>query len=132
MAFIAAFLIITGYSLQKNTYKGGIKALRWANYNRIKPDLDFISSQKDDVVVVSLPYIAMELSYLFDQRHFFLAPDDNSLQKLQLLLKAHGVRGYTYIYDIRVPGNQPPMLKTMGPVRTDERGDFYYEHYTIE
>ncbi len=131
-AFIAVLLFITGYSFYRNSYKGGIKTLRWENYNRIKPDLDFISSQKDEVVVVSLHYIAMELGYLFDKKYFFLAPDDNSLQKLQSLLKAHGVRGYTYVYDIRVPDNQPPMLKNMGlPVRTNERGDFYYEHYTI-
>ncbi|HVW59806.1 MAG TPA: hypothetical protein VHC48_07220 [Puia sp.] len=133
MAYIVPLVLITAYSFYRNSYKGGIKTLRWENYNRIKPDLDFITSQKDDVVVVSLPYVAMELGYLFDKKYFFLAPDNNSLQKLQSLLKAHGVHGYTYIYDIRVPGNQPPMLKNMGvPVRTDERGDFYYEHYTIQ
>jgi hypothetical protein len=133
IAFIATLFLVTAYSFYRNTYKGGIKTLRWENYNRIKPDLDFISSQKDDVVVVSLPYIAMELGYMFDKKYFFLAPDDNSLQRLQSLLKANGVHGYTYIYDIRVPNNQPPMLKAMGlPARTDERGHFYYEHYTIQ
>jgi len=133
IVFIATLFLITGYSFYRNTYKGGIKTLRWENYNRIKPDLDFINSQNDDVVIVSLPYIAMELGYMFDKKYFFLAPDDNSLQKLQSLLKANGVHGYTYIYDIRVPGNQPPMLKARGlPTRTDERGHFYYEHYTIQ
>jgi len=128
-----ALFIITGYSFYRNTYKGGIKTLRWENYNRIKPGLDFISSHKDDVVVVSQHYIAMELGYLFDKRYFFLAPDDNSLQKLQSLLKANGVSGYTYIYDTRIPDNQPPMLKNRAaPTRTGEKGDFCYEHYTIQ
>ena len=106
--------------------------MRWENYKRITPALTFIDSHKGDVVVVSQHYIAMELGYLFDKRHFFLAPDDNSLQKLQSLLKANEVHGYTYIYDTRIPGNQPPMLKNRGvPIRPDETGDFYYEHYMI-
>ena len=78
----AIVLLITAYDFQHNTYKGGIKTLVWENHHRISPDIDYVNQQPGNVVIVSFPYIAMELGYLFDKKYFFLAPDDSSLQKL--------------------------------------------------
>lgn len=130
-ALLALLLFCSGYSLYLNTYKGGIMTLRRENFYRIKPDLDFITQQKSNVVIVSFPYIAMELGYLFNDKYFFLAPDDSSLRRLLPLLKTNGIHEYTYIYDKRVPDNQPLLLKSLAlPIRA-ENGDFYFEHYPI-
>lgn len=125
-------ILFIGYSFQRNTYSGGIKTLRWENYNRISPTLNFLNRQHSKVVIVSFPYIAMETAYLFDQKYYFLAPDDSSLHKLLPLLKNQGIHDYTYIYDKRVPDNLPHMLKdTSVDLHHTEKGDFYFANYTI-
>jgi hypothetical protein len=128
---VVLLVICIGFSAYLNTYLGGVRTLRWENQTRIKPDIDFITHQKGNVVIVSFPYIAMELGYLFDDKNFFLAPDDSSLRRLLPLLKTQGIRDYTYIFDKRVPGNQPLLLKSFGLPMRPENGDFYFEHYTI-
>ncbi|HEV3411774.1 MAG TPA: hypothetical protein VG101_04805 [Puia sp.] len=127
----AIILAMAAYSFQHNTYKGGIKTLVWENHHRISPDIGFLNQQPGRVVVVSVPYIAMELGYLFDQKYFFLAPDDSSLHQLLPLLKQQGVKEYTYIYDVRVPNVKPAMLTDTLPNWPRENGDFEFHEYPI-
>jgi len=127
----AITLAMVAYSFQHNTYKGGIKTLVWENHHRISPDIGFLNQQPGKVVVVSVPYIAMELGYLFDQKYFFLAPDDSSLHRLLPLLKQQGVKEYTYIYDVRVPNVKPAMLTDTLPNWPRENGDFEFHEYPI-
>jgi hypothetical protein len=125
-------VLFAAYSFDRNTYKGGIKTLRWENYHRISPSMNFIQQQQSKVVVVAYPYIAMELGYIFDQQYFFLAPDDTSLSRLLPQLKAAGVHEYTYIYDVRVPNFRPKMVADTAAVWPREMGDFEFKEYTIE
>ncbi|HEY4061663.1 MAG TPA: hypothetical protein VGM30_07170 [Puia sp.] len=128
---LAAVILCTGFSFYLNTYKGGIKTLRLQNAERVKPDLDFIGPQNGKVVIVSQPFIAMDLGYLFDKDYFFLAPGNDSLRRLLPLLKAQGIREYTYISYAPIP-DQPSMLKNNNIPPRPEPGDFRYENYTIE
>jgi hypothetical protein len=73
----------------------------------------------------------MELGYLFDNKYFFLAPDDSSLNNLLPQLKQNGVTRYTYIYDVRVPGTRPKMLTDTVPDWPRDNGDFEYREYRI-
>jgi hypothetical protein len=118
-------------TFQHNTYKGGIKTLVWENHHRISPDIKFLNGQTGNVVIVSFPYIAMELGYLFDQKYFFLAPDDSSLHRLLPQLKQQGIHQYTYIYDVRVPGVKPTMLTDTLDTWPRENGDFEFREYAI-
>jgi len=127
----AIILLIAAYSFQHNTYKGGIKTLVWENHHRISPDLNFLNQTPGKVVIVSLPYIAMELGYLFDDKYFFLAPDDSSLNRLLPQLKQQGIRGYTYIYDVRVPDVKPKELTDTFPDWPRDYGDFEFREYPI-
>lgn len=127
----AIILGITAYAFQHNTYKGGLKTLVWENHHRISPSMNFINNQPGKVVIVSLPYIAMELGYIFDDKYFFLAPDDSSLNKLLPQLKQQGVTQYTYVYDVRVPDTKPKMLTDTVPNWPRDYGDFEYREYTI-
>ena len=124
-------VLMAAYSFQHNTYKGGIKTLVWENHHRITPAMNFINQQPGNVVIVSLPYIAMELGYLFDQKYFFLAPDDSSLRRLLSQLKQQGIHEFTYIYDVRVPAVRPAMLTDTLPNWPRDNGDFEYRHYSI-
>jgi hypothetical protein len=94
--------------------------------------MNFINRQQSKVVVVSYPYIAMELGYIFDRNYFFLAPDDSSLHRLLPQLKAAGVHEYTYIYDVRVPNVRPKMVADTVAGWPREMGDFEFKNYTIE
>jgi len=125
-------VLFAAYSFDRNTYKGGVKTLRWENYHRISPSMNFINRQQSKVVVVSYPYIAMELGYIFDRNYFFLAPDDSSLHRLLPQLKAAGVHEYTYIYDVRVPNVRPKMVADTVAGWPREMGDFEFKNYTIE
>jgi hypothetical protein len=127
----AIILLIAAYSFQHNTYKGGIKTLVWENQHRISPDLNYLKQTPGKVVVVSLPYIAMELGYLFDDKYFFLAPDDSSLNRLLPQLKQQGIRQYTYIYDVRVPTIKPTELTDTIPDWPHDYGDFEFREYSL-
>jgi hypothetical protein len=129
--FLTILVLFTAYSFQHNTYKGGVKTLVWENHHRISPSINFINNRPGDVVIVSLPYIAMELGYLFDNKYFFLAPDDSSLNTLLPQLKKNGVTRYTYIYDVRVPGTKPKMLTDTVPDWPRDNGDFEFREYRI-
>jgi hypothetical protein len=133
--YYTGLLVVLGicsvFSLYLNTYRGGIKTLRRQNFERIKPDLDFVGSQNGKVVIVSQPFIAMDLGYLFDKDYVFLASNDTSLRRLLPLLKTQGIHEYTYIYFALLP-DQPPMLKNIPTPPRTESGDFHYENYTIE
>lgn len=100
-------LLCTAYSFEHNSYKGGIKDLRWAYLKRLEPALDILASKPGSVVIVSAPYIAYELGFLFDKSYFFLAPGDDSLRRLVPLLKRQGIHEYNYISDSRVPHSLP-------------------------
>jgi hypothetical protein len=124
-------LLIAAYDFQHNTYKGGIKTLVWENQHRISPDLNYLNQQPGKAVIVSFPYIAMELGYVFDDKYFFLAPDDSSLHRLLPQLKQQGIHQYTYIYDVRVPNVRPAELTDTIPGWPHEWGDFEYREYRI-
>ena len=104
-------LLCTAYSFYRNTYKGGMKELRWAYAQRVKPSLDIIAGKPGNVVVVYAPYMAYELGSLFNKKYFFLAPGDDSLRKLLPLLKKQGIHEFTYISDPRDPQSLPPSLR---------------------
>lgn len=125
------FMLTAAYCLEHNTYKGGIRTLVWENHHRISPDLNYLNQQPGNVVIVSFPYIAMELGYLFDKKYFFLAPDDSSLRQLLPQLKRQGVKQYTYIYDVRVPAVKPTMLTDTLPNWPRDNGDFEFREYAI-
>ena len=124
-------LLMAVYSFQHNAYKGGVRTLTWENRHRISPSMNFINNRPGNVVIVSLPYIAMELGYIFDEKYFFLAPDDSSLRKLLPQLKQQGITRYTYIYDVRVPGVHPRMLTDTVPNWPHDSGDFEFREYPI-
>jgi len=128
---LAILLLMTAYDAQHNTYKGGIKTLVWENRHRISPDLDFLNQQPGKAVIVSFPYIAMELGYIFDDKYFFLAPDDSTLHQLLPQLKQRGIRQYTYIYDVRVPHVKPASLTDTVPDWPRDFGDFEFREYAI-
>jgi hypothetical protein len=128
---LGIIVLMAAYSFQHNTYKGGIKTLVWENHHRITPAMNFVNRQTGNVVVVSFPYIAMELGYLFDQKYFFLAPDDSSLRQLLPQLKQQGVHEFTYIYDVRVPSVRAAMLTDTLPNWPRENGDFEFREYQI-
>ena len=129
---LAIVLVFAAISFRRNTYNGGVKTLYWENHHRISPSMNFVQQQPSKVVVVAYPYIAMELGYLFDQRYFFLAPDDSSLHRLLPLLKAKGVREYTYIYDVRRPLVRPKMLTDTVAGWPKDQGDFEFRKYLIQ
>lgn len=124
-------VLMTAYDFQHNTYKGGIKTLVWENHHRISPDLNFLNRQPGKAVVVSFPYIAMELGFIFDDKYFFLAPDDSSLNHLLPELKHQGIHRYTYIYDVRVPIVKPASLTDTIPDWPRDLGDFEFREYAI-
>jgi hypothetical protein len=124
-------LLIAAYDFQHNTYKGGIKTLVWENQHRISPDLNYLNQQPGKAVIVSLPYIAMELGYIFDDKYFFLAPDDSNLNRLLPQLKQQGIHQFTYIYDVRVPNVKPAELTGTIPDWPREWGDFEFREYRI-
>lgn len=128
---IGVLLLIAAYTLQHNTYKGGLRAFVWENHHRIMPDLNYLNHRPGKVVVVSLHYIAMELGYLFDDKYFFLAPDDSSLNRLLPQLKKQGVSEFTYIYDVRMPYIKPASLTDTLRNWPHENGDFEYREYKI-
>jgi hypothetical protein len=129
---LAIVVLFAAISFKRNTYNGGVKTLYWDNHHRISPSMNFVQQQPGKVVVVAYPYIAMELGYIFDQRYFFLAPDDSSLRRLLPLLKARGVQEYTYIYDVRRPLVRPKMLTDTVARWPREQGDFEFRNYMIQ
>jgi len=128
--FIAAMIACVGFSFYLNTYKGGIKKLRDENYYRIKPSLDFVTQQKGNVVVLGAGYIAMELGYLFQEKYFFLADSDSSLNRLLPLLKQQGIHEFVYIYDVNSPKSLPSLLKNT-KISLPKKGDFSFSNYVI-
>ncbi len=127
----AIVILMAAYSFQHNSYKGGIKTLVWENQHRISPDLHYLNQTPGKVVIVSLPYIAMELGYTFDDKYFFLAPDDSSLNRLLPQLRQQGIHQYTYIYDVRVPNIKPKELTDTFPDWPRDYGDFEFREYPI-
>ena len=128
---LVAMIICTGYSFYLNSYKGGIKKLRYENYHRIKPSLDFVRQQKGDVVVIGAGYIAMELGYLFQEKYFFLADNDSSLNRLLPLLKQQGIHEFVYIYDVNSPKSLPSLLRNT-KINLPQKGDFSFSNYIIK
>jgi hypothetical protein len=128
---LGIIVLMTAYTFQNNTYKGGIRTLVWENHHRITPVMNFINQQPGNVVIVSFPYIAMELGYLFDRKYFFLAPDDSSLHRLLPQLKQQGIHEFTYIYDVRVPRVRPVLLTDTLPNWPRDSGDFEFREYPI-
>jgi hypothetical protein len=114
MGMVAASVLIIGYSFYLNTVKGGIRTLRQENYHRVKPSLDFIANRNTKTIVINAGYIAMELSYDFGERFFFLADNDQKLAALLDQLKASGIHEFIYIYDVNRDKGLPQILQKPG------------------
>jgi hypothetical protein len=132
-------LLILAYSFYHNTYSGGVRDLGWAYHGRVKPTMERFEKKQGNVVVVSDSYMVYEMGYLFDKNYFFMATGDDSLHRLLLLLKASGVREYTYIFNPRYPASQPKSLQDsttqrLWPLAAAKKikEEFYCTRYTIE
>ena len=121
---VLALIVCGGYSFYKNTYKGGIKTVRWENNHRIKPVLDFIDHQ-GEVVVIREGYIAMELAFDFETKYFFTAEDDIQLNSLIKKLKQQGIKAFTYVYDTNNIKVLPAIIQRV-TVPGSVKGDFGY------
>lgn len=113
--------------------------LGWAYGGRVGPTMERFEKKDGNVVVVSDPYMVYEMAFLFDRDYFFLASGDDSLHRLLPLLKANGVKEYTYIFNPRNPASQPASLRdstTRGlwtlAAEKKIREEFYCTKYTIE
>ncbi|HET6252577.1 MAG TPA: hypothetical protein VFE32_00820 [Puia sp.] len=131
-------ILITAYSFYHNTFSGGVRNLSWAYGGRVLPTMERFEN-KGNVVVVSDPYMVYEMGYLFDKDYFFLARGDDSLRRLLPLLKASGVREYTYIFNPRDPASQPKFLRDsttrrLWPLAAKKKimDEFYCTKYRIE
>lgn len=131
--------LIAAYSFYHNTFSGGVRDLSWAYRGRVKPTMERFEQKNGNVVVVSDSYMVYEMGYLFDKDYFFLASGDDSLQRLLPLLKASGVREYTYIFNPRNPASQPKSLRDsttrrLWPLAAKKkiRDEFYCTTYSIE
>lgn len=132
-------LLILAYSLYHNTYSGGVRDLGWAYRGRVMPTMERFEEKPGSVVVVSDSYMVYELGYLFDKDYFFMATGDDSLHRLLPLLKASGVREYTYIFNPRYPASQPKSLRDsttqrLWPLAAEKKikDEFYCKKYAIE
>ncbi|HXD76912.1 MAG TPA: hypothetical protein VN616_03840 [Puia sp.] len=137
--WLAAFvLLVTAYSFYHNSFSGGVRDLRWSYMRRVRPYLQRFEQKDGNVVVVSDAYMVYELGYLFDRDYFFLAEGDDSLRRLLPLLKAKGVREYTYIFNPRNPASQPSSLRDattrqLWPLAAKRkiRDEFYCRTYAL-
>ncbi len=136
---VVCIFLIAAYSFIHNTFSGGIKNLTWAYRGRVLPTEQRFEKKNGNVVVVSDPYMVYELGFLFDKNYFFVATGDDSLHRLVGMLKANGVREYTYIFNPRNPGSQPKSLRDSSTFylwalaagkRTEE--EFYCTKYSIQ
>jgi hypothetical protein len=126
------FLCIAGlYSAYLNSYKGGVKELRYGYYNRITPALNFVKTSPEQVVVVSSEHIPMELGAVFKEKFFFLAEDENALAGLREKLKQNDVERYIYINEFNTPPAYPNILT--GDSSTLKRiGTYYLGKYDLK
>jgi hypothetical protein len=132
-------VLIAAYSFYHNVFSGGVRDLGWAYRGRVEPTMERFEKKDGNVVVVSDPYMVYEMGYLFDRDYFFLASGDDSLRRLLPLLKANGVREYTYVFNPRNPASQPKSLRDsttrrLWPLAAGKkiRGEFYCTKYKIE
>jgi hypothetical protein len=131
--------LIGAYSFYHNAFSGGVRDLGWAYRGRVEPTMERFEKKDGNVVVVSDPYMVYEMGYLFDKDYFFLATGDDSLHRLLPLLKASGVREFTYIFNPRNPASQPRSLRDsvtrlLWPLAAGKkiRDEFYCTKYTLE
>jgi hypothetical protein len=132
-------VLIAAYSFYHNVFSGGLRDLSWAYGGRVEPTMERFEKKDGNVVVVSDAYMVYEMGYLFDKDYFFLASGDDSLRRLLPLLKANGVREYTYIFNPRDPASQPLSLRDsttrrLWPLAAAKkiREEFYCTKYKIE
>jgi hypothetical protein len=135
----ACIFLIAAYSLYHNMFKGGVRDIGWAYRGRVAPTMEQFEKKDGNVVVVSDPYMVYEMGYLFDKDYFFVASGDDSLHRLLPLLKASGVREYTYIFNPRNPASQPGSLRDsttrrLWPLAAGKKilDEFYCTKYTLE
>jgi hypothetical protein len=62
----------------------------------VKPALEYVRQQPEQVIVSGSEYIPMEMAADFGKRYFFWAESDSSFQRLIPLLKSQGVRECLY------------------------------------
>jgi hypothetical protein len=136
---VAGVLLIAAYSFFHNTISGGAKNLEWAYRGRVLPTMERFEKNDGSVIVVSDPYMVYELGWLFDRDYFFLAAGDDQLRRLLPMLKANGVREYTYIFNPRNPASQPESLRDsstqrLWPLAAERKiiEEFYCTKYRIQ
>lgn len=135
----ACIFVIAAYSFYHNTFSGGVRNLGWAYRGRVVPTMKRFQQKDGNVVVVSDSYMVYEMGYLFDKDYFFLATSDDSLKQLLPMLKANGVREYTYIFNPRNPASQPKSLRDSTTLRLwplaaakKVKDEFYCTTYSLE
>jgi hypothetical protein len=135
----ACVVLIAAYSFYHNIFSGGVRDMGWAYRGRVEPTMEQFEKKDGNVVVVSDPYMVYEMGYLFDKDYFFVASGDDSLHRLLPLLKASGVREYTYIFNPRNPASQPKSLpdsttRRLWPLAARKKilDEFYCTKYTLE
>jgi len=89
-------VMVTGYAFFLNTVLGGGFELWRGNQQRVKPALEYVRQQPEQVIVSGSEYIPMEMAADFGKRYFFWAESDSSFQRLIPLLKSQGVRECLY------------------------------------
>jgi hypothetical protein len=129
----AAFVLaaFTVYAFVLNSFAGGEKKLREANFHRVRPALDFVKGQPGDVIVVGSGYVPMEMGSIFNEKYFFLAQNDSALGRLQGLLRQQHIREYLYINQVDSAPRLPNLLlpgKESGLVK---QGNYYFARYAI-
>lgn len=134
---VTVLLVCTGYSFFLNTFQGGFNKLRWANYHRITPALEFVKQLDGNVIVVGSEYIPMELGSVFNEKYFFLAGNDSSFNKLVSVLKEQGIHECLYINQEELSPGLPNLLLKKPGIKVTEtglikKGNYYFAKYAIQ
>ena len=128
---VAALLILgAGYAFVLNSFFGGVEKLRQANFDRVKPAMEFVKQQPGNVIVVGSSYIPMEMGSLFDEKYFFLVERDSSLVVLHRLLKQQNIHNYLYINQQDSSLGLPNLLMGGGSGLV-RRGNYYFARYAV-
>jgi len=117
-------LMVTGYAFFLNTVLGGEYELRRGNQQRVKPALEYVRAQPEQVIVAGSEYIPMEMAADFSKRYFFWAESDSSFQRLVPLLKNNGVRECLYVSE----EDRWPVSGKGGLVK---KGNYYFVRFVI-
>jgi hypothetical protein len=125
--WLLVFMVIAvTFSFYENTIRGGL-ALSRDHYQKLEPAVDFVKANGEENLVINSYYTAMELGSLFRERNFFLAEENDRLEKLFSLFQQNGVRHFLYIYSLNSvpPPEQVVRFFSAYHTRLDKVGPYY-------